>query len=647
MSRITWLSGALCNFIACCMLLPLVASAQNAAPVVNRDDLLRRAFQSTGFVLMNAGSDRAFYNSLSENELIAFAKIANVANVANNRGWLNAKGVHNFSTSSNEDAYVYIVSGTEEGVRTVTKGRSELQIIDDSDIFKLPGKPPRAAVTTSDPLDPIYVNRLRISQRSYNLNFAEAVSFAVHEYGNKLGDVRDQDSIDRVAAKIRSFVESRTRQFRTSIGNIELVLFPNAPFEDLSQLSFTPPAQGGLPQLRLYGDEGLYAFLDTGNRIVDFSSELMKPATNSSIRKLPQDSDYQWLDLRWVLGSFPKVTEGQNGELSLSMSLQQNSVYVPFAHARSPNPQRTMPWTRANRETPLQHLDHSRMEWSLKLEAGALRVEKKRKSVQTIEDASFSVTKVSSFWQGSDLVLTYSLPNRYEVPNHQGGPVEIEPYLIAEFNGETIEILGVAKAGLPNQFEFRFENLKNEGDLKLVGMELGGLRSEFLLPANLLRVKVILPASDLFQVRSEKPRSEFKLRARSIRPDGVLKLMFDSETPLSSLVMYESYLQSWQGTHVPVDERGIFITADELKQTVKNGKLLVEWKVDQGLLYKDPLDSKALQYSLQVQVLPERLITGLRATNQSLQVAETFVEKPLKFNIEKFKSTPLRCEAAF
>lgn len=601
----------------------LATSTAAAQASVRREDLFRRAFQSTSFFLMMADSQPHFRRNLTPAEQEAYAHITFLAHMSNQRQWVRNAGAHNFGRGD-ADAFVYVMAEGEQGVRVETKARAELVFSDDESLFRLkPGQPDRTAATSTDAREPIYVNRRKIEKPDFHMSFAEVVGLAVHEYGNKVPAKLDQAAIDSLAAKIQEFVSRNTRVLQTPTGALSVTSLdlPRNHFSEYLQMSLTRPegsAPGTPSKLWLVGDQGLAIFHEDGREVKDLTNVFTDSVTRSSFQEPPRDPSFDWLNLRWNLASGARVIPLRDSSFRLEMSLEIQSAYVPFANERSPDPRRDRPWSRQAANPLLKTTQNLDMQWTVDV-GGPPKITSTWRRQTTIRDPSVPVEKVGSEWRGRDFVLIYKLPAKYQVPGFQGGEFPLRPYLQLRHGDESLEIPGRPAEGHPDRFEFLLKDAAAAKNVEVVGLEIGAgeARSTEMLMADTLRVKLLLPQNELLTLPRPGVDADFSLKTVqlwdgerwiSLRrthdkiPRGShLRFVFDSRTELSSLVLQQSYQQRLEmGLSLPgrpdtmlpegrigVNDRSFTVRADQLKQTRLGDKLIVDWQVDRDFLLNE------------------------------------------------------------
>ncbi len=88
----------------------------------------------------------------------------------------------------------------------VNSRSDRIQFSEDQELFKLdPGQPPRTAVTSSDPKDPIFINLKVINDPGGTFKLEDAFQILIHEYGHKTSG-KIQTVVDSVAAKISTYI---------------------------------------------------------------------------------------------------------------------------------------------------------------------------------------------------------------------------------------------------------------------------------------------------------------------------------------------------------------------------------------------------------------------------------------------------------
>lgn len=674
------------------------ASTAGAQERVLREDLFRRAFQSTSFILMMADTQEDFRKNLTPAEREAYAQIAFLSHMSNLRKWALSAGAHNFG-KGDSDAFVFVMAdGTEQGVLTETKARSEIVFSDDESLFRLkPGQPDRTAATSSDARDPIYINRRKIEKPDFQMSFAEVVGLAVHEYGNKVPAKIDKAAVDSLAAKIQEFVSLNTRVFETPKGFVSVTAFqpPRNHFNEYLQLSLTAPAgspPGTLSKLWMVGDQGLAVFFNDGREVKDLTNLFTESVTRSSLRQTPKDS-FDWLNLRWNLGSGARVTAMDGSSFKLEMTLDVQSALIPFANASSPDPRRDRPWARNAGNPSLKTSQTAEMQWTVDV-SGAPRLRSSWRRRMTLRDPSVPVEKVKTEWRGRDFVLVYKMPATYQVPGFAGGEVPLRPYLQLRNGDQAFEIAGRPDGGGTGQFEFILKDAAARGPVDVVGLQLGPgeARSGEMIMAETLRVQVLLPQNERLNLPAPGADRPFSLktvqlwngerwislrRSHEAVPRGShLRFVFDSRTELSSMTLQQSYNMTVEmglrtpgrpdvmlpGSPVSVNDRSLTVRADQLKQTRVGDKLIVDWQADRDFILNDhfemDVDPRAAAQFLRergvpinevppwarqltdIRVQPPRNIGAIGAVNLDLQTLQMSPEQLFRFDRSEPATTP-------
>jgi hypothetical protein len=152
-------------------------------PTVDRKAIFEKAYQVLAVVMDQSRDMAMFNNDLNGQEMETFRKIA---------------------------AVVYADFHSRK--------KDRLVFSDDQELFKLdPSQPIRTAVTSSDPVDPIYINLKVINAANSQFQLEDAIQILVHEYGHKTTD-KVQVIVDSVATKLRTFIMGSITRSTTDRG---------------------------------------------------------------------------------------------------------------------------------------------------------------------------------------------------------------------------------------------------------------------------------------------------------------------------------------------------------------------------------------------------------------------------------------------
>lgn len=90
------------------------------------------------------------------------------------------------------------------------------------DFILNPGEPERTAKVTED----VWFNLNIINNPQNEFNFLDALQIMFHEFGHKLGGKKDQEAIDRIAAKIRNYLLPyyRTHRIQDDLSAVSFIL---------------------------------------------------------------------------------------------------------------------------------------------------------------------------------------------------------------------------------------------------------------------------------------------------------------------------------------------------------------------------------------------------------------------------------------
>lgn len=217
-----------------------------------------------------------------------------------------------------------------------------------SDFILNDGKPERAAKTTETWSDPIVFNRRIVNSSAKDINFLDTLAIFFHEMGHKLGKEKNQEAIDSIASKMKSYLlRFYSTATSTSGAKVEVLSLPTF----ISEISFG--FIENISPMNLTFDLIFYSNVHKETGLIKFSTSIesqihnLQRATsygynilnNSNIRitgvnlleEMKPDSQIELeLDHIYQLGVLDSIgTTAVNGSVELQSHPQINSLLKP------------------------------------------------------------------------------------------------------------------------------------------------------------------------------------------------------------------------------------------------------------------------------------------------------------------------------
>ncbi|MES2856588.1 MAG: hypothetical protein V4692_12030, partial [Bdellovibrionota bacterium] len=345
--RLASLLSIISTAISAILFMALPASAAS----FSQQDLFKRAFSSTAYIMTMAERDPGFMASLSANEKLMLKKVTIVAQRARNFEWLKQNGVYispegrsytvvkkyDYQRSFEESEY-------EEAFVIETRVRAELAFSSDQSLFDLkPGEAIRTAVTGDDPHAPIFVNTEIINSPKNRIGFSEAVQLLIHEFGHKLVKEKLQNEVDTLAAKVKSFIDSKMTTSRISNGQVHALRFETSFYPEWQENAIQGTYVGvNIPprfdEFRAVSGEGIYVFLENESGTVDISTGLHNDIIKASTFNPYAGLAYDWRHMRFFTSRAIRVRETEAGKVRIEMEMEQAQTALPFLKPGVPDP---------------------------------------------------------------------------------------------------------------------------------------------------------------------------------------------------------------------------------------------------------------------------------------------------------------------
>jgi hypothetical protein len=586
-----------------------------AEKTFSRETLFERAFQDLPFVVSMVQLEPGFTKSLTPTEQTTFQILTTVIRDAYNRQWLQKHSVQTFKDQTGKWDSSYHVPYNNEPHRNHSSVRFGMQFSDDPNKFKFDGAE-RAAMTTAEMTDDIFINRRRINAPDYKLDYSDVIELLIHELGHKIPKLdpdrelpKDQSAIDNVAAKVRGFVADRLIPFETSKGTFHIMSFRKSFFDEYIGHSLAQAKTGDV--LQIYDNVGLTVLHEGQDGFTDLTQQILEPVIRRELVKADLPKAYTWTRLNWILTHQVAVKEQANGQIGIEFNFEHSQLMMPFMKSGAPHPRDINLWRSVFGDSPpIVPTRLKRMEALIDFQDSRPRFTGALDRTLRFEDASAEVKKVFVEWQGEDLLARYRFSSSLET-KWEGGALSLRPYLLVRAGGQLIEVPSVEKNSTNAEFEFRIPGVKARvgGQIEIVGMEVGPSRENLALTGE-ARLRIPLRQQDLarFQL-PEKPSpasppvllevqigsaGEFlSLTENPPRypPRGEsLRLVFDSESDLLTLRLLMEY--NWRvhmkgpgldNRQKQRESKWVGFEGIEMKQTREGRRLIVDIKIDENV----------------------------------------------------------------
>lgn len=581
-------------------------SAHADATKTHREALFKRAFSSTAYILQIASYQQAFIDTLTDEEGKMLVGIIPIAQEARNHEWAEENKI--YRTAQGASAYVFHGNYHQPEERALLIDypvKTNLVFSADQSNFKVREDEEIRTATTRDGLnEPIFVNTEIINQPSLKLKLSDAVQILVHEFGHKLGPQKKiQGAVDSLAAKIKTFVDSHTTQFRLSNGTASITKFSESIYEDWHETTLQGRYVGvnipnQLERFKALSDEGLYVLLESSTGVTDITSQLLADLANDAKFEPYKGLDYRWIHFRQYSIKSVQVREFSPGKIRLEVDGTQAQTAIPFLVENDLDPVEYRPWARVSQKSELGLYSYQRFEWTLDTKTN------QKLSVWTkpliFEDAT-PARHLSVQTVGNDLVYQFEVPRSLKIQG--SGVTQVKAFLIASLGNEILEVEGERAAQSPTTVTFRFKNAATamKGTLKPLNIEVESETRNLARPFY-VRSRLFLDRSESTALNGSSTQTAATVKSHSVS-NGNLYLSLNSASEISGLrVLLElqrtraNTSRTSLGSESHVVGQGtekltplvvsVSIPSSNLKQDLVNGVLQVAVDLNHSLIFK-------------------------------------------------------------